>query len=174
MSEITIRRGVAADAPAILELYITVATVSGGLARMPDEMRLDYVEECVANSLQSGLILIAERDGRVVGELHTYGAGLKKFAHSLGNLTVAVHPDAQGQGLGKRLFERLLAHVRDHRPDIVRVELITQESNVRGQRLYESVGFRRQGRFEQGILGPDGKLEGDIPMAWLRFPPERQ
>jgi putative acetyltransferase len=159
---------VASDAPAILGLYITVATVSGGLARMADEMTLAYVEECVAKSLANGVVLIAERGGRVVGELHTYGAGLRKFAHVLGSVTVAVHPEAQGQRVGRRLFDVMLAEVREHRPDILRIELLTQESNVRGQRLYESVGFKRQGQFEGAILGPNGKPECDIPMAWLR------
>jgi ribosomal protein S18 acetylase RimI-like enzyme len=168
MNEITIRPGKASDAPAILELFVTVAARSGGLARMADEMELGYVEDCVAKSLKNGVLLIAERDGKVMGELHTYGAGLKKFAHVLANLTVAVHPDAQGQRVGRRLFDTLLAEVREKRPDILRIELFTQESNVRGQRLYESVGFKRQGWSERAILGPTGELEGDIPMAWLR------
>jgi RimJ/RimL family protein N-acetyltransferase len=165
-----IRAGRRDDSAAILALYVTVARISGGLARMPDEMNLEYVEDCVAKSLKNGVLLVAEGGGRLLGELHAYGAGLKKFEHVLANLTVAVHPDAQGQGLGRRLFETMLTEVREKRPDILRIELFTQESNVRGQRLYESVGFRRQGWSEQAILGPDGELEADIPMAWLRTP----
>jgi putative acetyltransferase len=67
------------------------------------------------------------------------------------------------------LFEALLADVRANRPDITRIELITQESNVRGQRLYESVGFRREGKLEEGIRNQKtGVIENDIPMGWLR------
>jgi len=81
---------------------------------------------------------------------------------------VAVHPLAQGQGIGRKLFERLLDTViRDH-PDITRVELITQETNHRALRLYEGVGFRREGRLAARIMGPDGNLDADIPLAWLR------
>jgi len=163
-----IRAGTAADSAAILELFVTVAGVSGGLARLPHEYNAEFVDECVAKSLANGVLLVAERDGRLVGELHAYGAGLWKFDHVLGNLTVAVHPDAQGQGLGRRLFTVLLAEVLTKRPDILRIELMTQESNVRGQKLYESVGFVRQGKFEKAIRGPDGTPESDIPMAWQR------
>ena len=165
-----IRAGRRNDSAAILELFVKVAEVSGGLARHADEMSLEYVDDCVAKSLANGVLLIAEGDSRVLGELHTYGAGLRKFDHVLANLTVAVHPDAQGQGLGRRLFEALLTEVRDNHPDILRIELFTQESNLRGQRLYESVGFRRQGWSEKAIRGPTGELEADIPMAWQRLP----
>jgi putative acetyltransferase len=86
----------------------------------------------------------------------------------LGNLTVAVSPAAQGRGIGRRLFERLLTEVRLHWPHIQRVELVTQESNQRAQRLYESLGFVREGRMERRIRSPHGGVEADIPMAWLR------
>lgn len=163
-----IRPGRRDDIDAIHRLYLVVAEVSGGLARLPDEIDAGYIADFVDRALKDGVMLVAENDGRVVGELHTYRNGLRKFDHVLGSLTVAVHPDAQGKGIGRRLFEALLAEVRDNWPHIVRVELITQESNVRGQKLYESVGFRRQGRFELGIRGPDGRPESDFPMAWIR------
>lgn len=165
-----IRPGRTEDAPAIRDLYLTVARRSGGLARHDDEITAAYVEGFVARSEADGVLLVAEAPGLagLAGELHAYRNGLRRFDHVLSGLTVAVHPDVQGQGLGRRLFEALLAEVQAHRPEILRIELITQQSNVRGQRLYESMGFRRQGVFERGIRAADGSLEDDIPMAWLR------
>jgi len=81
---------------------------------------------------------------------------------------VAVHPAAQGQGVGRQLFVMLLDLVTREHPDITRVELITQETNQRALRLYEGVGFRREGRLAGRIRGPDGSLDADIPLAWFR------
>lgn len=168
--QLTIRAGRASDAAAIRELYITVAATSGNLARAPDEMTEEYVASCVSHSLADGVLLIAELAGvnGFAGELHAYRNGLKRFAHVLGALTVAVHPEAQGRGVGRALFEALLDEVLRSRPTIHRIELISSESNLRARKLYESLGFRAEGRFERGIVSPAGELEADIPMAWLR------
>lgn len=123
--------------PAIRDLYLSVAQISGGLARYPEEISVAYVEEFVARSLADGVLLVAADPAKsgLLGELHTYRNGLRRFDHVLSGLTVAVHPETQGRGIGRRLFEALLAEVRTNRPTITRIELITQESNVRGQRL---------------------------------------
>ena len=73
-------------------------------------MNSEYVEGFVSNSLDRGIILVAELEGLtgLAAELHTYRSELRIFRHVLGELTVAVHPDAQGQGIGRKLFERLL------------------------------------------------------------------
>ena len=70
--------------------------------------------------------------------------------------------------MGRALFTTLLDTVTRERPDIVRVELMTAERNHRAQRLYESVGFIREGRLDRAIRGVDGTPEADIPMAWFR------
>ena len=57
--------------------------------------------------------------------------------------------------------------VQDH-PDITRVELITSETNHRALRLYEGMGFRREGRLAGRVMWPDGTLDADIPLAWFR------
>lgn len=81
---------------------------------------------------------------------------------------IAVHPEAQGRGVGRLLFTRLLGIVARDSPAIVRVELIARESNAHAIALYESVGFRREGRFEARVRSVDGGLEADTPMAWMR------
>ena len=141
----------------------------GGIARSPGEVTGEYVEGFVSASLDRGIILVAELEGLtgLAGELHTYRSELAIFRHVLGELTVAVHPAAQGQGVGRQLFASLLDLVKREHPDITRVELITQETNQRALRLYEGVGFRREGRLAGRIRGPDGSLEADVPLAWF-------
>lgn len=154
-------------------MHIAVATRSGGIARYADEVTESYVHEIITRGTERGIILVAQdvEAGAILGELHTYSHGLRRLSHVLTALTVAVHPDAQGQGIGRRLFETLIDHVRAHRPDILRIELITQESNVHARRLYEAVGFREEGRLQQAILSTEtGLPETDVPMAWLRNP----
>ncbi len=165
-----IRRATRDDIPAIERLYITVASTTGGLARQPDEISRDYIAGFVTRSLNDGEIVVAEVpdiDG-VAGELHTYRNPLRLFSHVYTNLTVAVHPEVQGRGVGRALFTTLLEKVTREHPDIVRVELMTAERNHRAQRLYESVGFIREGRLDRAIRGEDGTPEADIPMAWFR------
>jgi len=167
-----LRHGRREDASAIRQLYKAVAATPGGIARAPAEVTTDYVNDFVSHSLDRGILIVAELPGLsgLAGELHTYRSDLRVFNHVLGDLTVAVHPAAQGQGIGRALFVRLLEAVtRDH-ADVTRVELITYESNVRALKLYESLGFRREGRLEGRIRSPAGGLEADIPMAWLRAP----
>ena len=165
-----IRRATRDDIAAIGQLYITVASTTGGLAREPDEISRDYIEGFVTRSLHDGEIVVAEVAGidGVAGELHAYRNPLRLFNHVYTNLTIAVHPDAQGRGIGRALFSALLDTVARERTDIVRVELMTAERNQRAQRLYESVGFVREGRLDRAIRGADGTPEADIPMAWFR------
>ena len=167
---VSLRRGRAGDVPAIVALYKAVGATPGGIARRPHEVTTEYVSDFVAHSLERGIIIVAEfpDSTRLAGELHAYRADLEVMKHVLGDLTVAVHPEAQGQGVGRRLFIELLDEVKSKHPDITRVELVTQVSNTRAQRLYESVGFVREGLMKSRILGPGGQVEDDIPMAWLR------
>ncbi len=165
-----IRRATRDDIAAIERLYIAVSSTTGGLAREPDEISRDYIDGFVTRSLNDGEIVVAEVAGidGLAGELHAYRNPLRLFSHVYTNLTIAVHPDVQGRGVGRALFRALLDTVARERPDILRVELMTAERNGRAQRLYESVGFVREGRLDRAIRGADGTPEADIPMAWFR------
>ena len=165
MSFVTIRPSTPADAPAVQALYRRVSGASGGLARQPIEITADYVLHFLSRAQAQGVGLVAEQAGQVVAEIHTYATGLHIFAHVLGDLTVAVDAAAQGQGLGRQLFEALQAAVQTRFPHVSRVELLVRESNTRAIALYEQLGFRREGRFEGRVAGAHG-LEADIPMAW--------
>jgi ribosomal protein S18 acetylase RimI-like enzyme len=162
------------DAEAVYELYRAVAARPGGLARAADEITHAYVHDFLNHSREHGLSLVSvtAHEG-VVGEIHAYGRALRSFAHVLGDLTVAVHPQAQGRGIGRALFTRLLAQIQERFPAVVRVELLARESNQHAIALYESLGFRREGRLEARVRGAGGALEADIPMAWMKPGPAR-
>jgi [ribosomal protein S18]-alanine N-acetyltransferase len=82
---------------------------------------------------------VLERDGEVVG----YGV-LSTAADEAHVLNICVHPDAQGQGLGRQLMRRLMDVARWHQ--VRRLFLEVRPSNPRAIALYESLGFATIGR----------------------------
>ena len=151
-----------------MDLYRSTATAGSGLARTPDEMTMEYICGFVHKSLERGIIIVAELENKIIGEIHCYTPGLDIFAHVLGDLTIAVHPQYQHQGIGRNIFNTLLHEVETQRPDILRVELVARESNTKALALYESLGFVIEGRFRKRIPVPGGGFESDLSLAWLR------
>ena len=165
----TLRPAVAADREGIIDLYKKVVRISGGLARAEDEITVEYVDGFIAEAAHNGVHLVMENPatGAIIGEIHCYKPGLKCFDHMLSDLTIAVDPDFQGQGIGKSLFMGVLDEVRENRRDILRVELLTGESNKRALAFYQGIGFTVEGRMPGRYRKPDGVIDTDIPMAWM-------
>ena len=61
-------------------------------------------------------------------------------------LSLAVHPDFQGRGLGRRLLEAGLAHLRAEGAPCVRLEV--RPDNAPARCLYEQHGFQALGTYE--------------------------
>jgi ribosomal protein S18 acetylase RimI-like enzyme len=166
MSEVVVRRPSRSDATAIREVY-RAAAAQGTLARMPDEVDDAYVAGFMA-AAQDGLELVAEAEGTVVGDLHASRLSPRIFAHTLGELTIAVHPDHQGRGIGKRLFTEFMRIVREEMADIERVELFAWDENKGALKLYESVGFKCEGLLPRRVRMDSGEWRNDILYGWLR------
>lgn len=163
---VQIRLVAATDAAQLLELYQAVARQGGGIARVESEVTMPYIQYLLQTVLARGIGIVALFDDRIVAEVHCSRSELSVFRHMLTDLTIAVHPEFQNRGLGRQVFQYLLDHVSQHRPDILRVELITREGNQRAIALYKRLGFREEGRMEGRIMLPDG-LDADVPMAWF-------
>lgn len=165
MSGLTIRATTPADAPAILALHIAAASRGGGLAREADEMDLAGIQAALARPFLNGVALSAWEGDAIAGEIHASRPGPRQFAHNLTDLTVAVHPDFQGRGVGASLFEALFAAAATLTPRIERVELLCRHGNARAVRLYRRLGFVVEGRFPGRVRLPDGTIEDDLAMA---------
>ncbi len=165
MTKIDIRRAIEADTDAIFGVHLRAAEAPIGLARRPDEISRGYVAGFVGNSLERGLIMVAEEDGCIVGAIHAYRPQPRLFAHVLSDLTIAVDPQIQGRGLGRKLFTAFLAEVRAAMPQICRVELFCRPDNPRGYPFYESLGFVIEGRLKSRVRTADGALIDDLFMG---------
>lgn len=153
--------------PEILDLYRLVAQVSGNLARISEEISGEYVKNFLKKSQDFGISMIAFEGMNIIGEIHAYKLEPKVFSHVLSELTIVVHPDFQGKGVGRTLFSAFLTEVETRRNDILRVELISRESNKKAIQFYSTLGFQQEGRLEKRIDSGDGTFEADIPMAWI-------
>ena len=100
---------------------------------------------------RDGLEFMFEDQGRIRGEIHASRAGIASLDHMLTELTIAVAPDWQGQGVGRRLFQALLDEVSMQMAHITRVELFCRSSNQRAR-----------------VNNSRGIAETDTIMAWLR------
>lgn len=172
VTQFFIRKASPEDTNGIFELYKRVSKEIGGLARVENEITNSYIENFSQKSFENGLQFVVTdslSEPAVIAEIHCYQLEPGVFQHILSELTVAVHPDYQGKGLGKKLFQTLLDEIQFNRPDILRVELIARESNSRAIQLYEKLGFKIEGRFENRICNGKNSFEADIPMAWFPF-----
>ena len=166
----TIRLANTHDEEAIYKLYKAVSQNVGGIARQESEITSDYIKTNLEKSILKGICLVIENLGNtneLIAEIHCYKPEPKVFSHVLSDLTIVVHPNYTGKGIGHLIFSSLLNKIETDYNTILRVELIARESNLKAIKLYQSLGFVIEGKFEKRIKNNDGSFEADIPMAWI-------
>ena len=157
------------DVDRLIKLYKSVAGMRGGIVRLEHEITSEYVHNFCERSLDTGLIVVAEHPDDpniLIAEIHAYAHGVEAFDHVLGNLTLVVHPDFHGKRIGRTILTIFLEEIGRNRPNIGKVELISRETNEKAIALYQSMGFRIEGRLEMRAKATDGHYEADIPMGW--------
>jgi ribosomal protein S18 acetylase RimI-like enzyme len=165
-----VRKASSGDFSKIFILYKKVSKFPEGIARNTGEITEEYIQHFMQNAAEKGIELVIdnpENKNEILGEIHCYKWGIEKFNHVLTELTIAVSPEFHGQGVGKLIFTHLLNLVENERPDVLRIELVAQESNERASGFYKKMGFTVEGRFENRIKLNSYNFEADIPMAWF-------
>ena len=158
------------DIPALVTLHKKVATTPNGIARNPEEINEKTVGDFVEKSLEKGLCFVIENPANpqeLISEIHCFKHEPSAFKHTLGNLTLVVHPDFQGRGFGRKIFSHLLNEIKNNHPSIRRVELSVRDNNHGAMKLYKALGFEVEGVMRDRILDAEGKLGGDVMMALL-------
>jgi len=171
MEKFKIRPATTQDLTLIYELYKSVSEHVGGILRTSDEITHEYVLQFSKKAAKNGIQLVIEdiSNHQLVGEVHCSKPGPKVLDHVLSELTIVIHPDFQNRGLGRQLFTNLLNIVKTARTDILRVELIARESNVKAIKMYESLGFEIEGKLKNRIKSDQYTFESDVMMGWNNY-----
>lgn len=152
----------------VVALYRSVAAIPGGLARDVNEISSEYIHDFLQKSFRKGLSIAAfeHESGQLIAEIHGYSPEPKVFSHVISDVTIAVHPQYQGKGIGSEMFRVFIQNIREKQIHIRRIELIARESNGKAIELYQRLGFVIEGKLIGRINGING-FEADIPMALL-------
>ena len=129
----SVRLAAPADLPAIRDIVTAAyARYLDRMDRPPAPMLADYAAE-----VESGRVWVA-------GEPVTGLIELTETGDSLHVANVAVHPSAQGTGLGRRLME--FAEEQARQRGLTRLDLYTNEVMTENQAIYARLGYRETAR----------------------------
>ncbi len=106
-------------------------------------------------------------DGTVIGCAGLQVASNPRMRH-VGSVGLFIHVDYQGMGVGTALMETLL-DLADHWLMLVRVELEVFTDNERAIRLYEKLGFEKEGLLRMTTVR-GGRYVDEYKMARIRLP----
>ena len=110
--------------------------------------------------------LVAEVAGRVLGTARLRVWAEARFCHSA-NLTISVHDEARGKGVGGALMRGLCA-LADGELGLFRIQLEVDADNTPAIALYQKMGFETEGRL-RGFKLREGKLIDALVMARVRL-----
>ena len=169
------------DALGLLAFERALAADGRGMVKGLDDLPehpadIDHnVREWLTLAPWQGVRFVQEGDdGRIVGEGSLRRMGPSMIDH-VAVLALGVHPDVQGQGLGRAMMNALLAWARSPpshpsgraRP-VRRVELYLRADNDRALSLYTSLGFALEGRRARFVRLPGDRFIDDLVMGlWL-------
>ncbi len=79
---------------------------------------------------------------------------------------LAIHPDFSGKGHGRQMIKEILAYAKQQ--GLLRIELSTATINQKAIRLYEKMGFEKEGILRKYThLKKEGKFLDEVSMAYL-------
>jgi ribosomal protein S18 acetylase RimI-like enzyme len=164
-----IRPATAEDASALWEAEVEIAKIPGRLVSRPNELLLDAFVKKIHELGPRDCYVVAVDGDEVVGHAFLEPMTLTAVQHVY-RLTIIVHPGQNGRGIGTALLTHLQRWAA-RTAAVGKIELLVRHTNTDAIRLYQRLGFTKEGRFKDRVRLPDGEFVDDIAMAW--FPPTR-
>lgn len=111
----------------------------------------------------SGVMLLALCDGEIVGNADIRSSRYRRTQHRA-EFGMSVRQDCRGQGVGKALLKGIITIAKENSL-IKKLELGVIEKNQSAIKLYESFGFKEEGRSIKGFCSDDGEYLDEIRMG---------
>ncbi|HEY0255423.1 MAG TPA: GNAT family N-acetyltransferase [Kofleriaceae bacterium] len=166
--EVTIRPAVPGDASRLVAHLKTLAAEPGiNIPMALDEVATVEDERARLETFEDhprALVLVAERDGELLGELTIRAISPRRAVAHVASLGMSVRADARGQGVGTALLESAIEWAKT--AGIIRIELYVYARNAPAIALYEKAGFVTEGTRRAFIKEGDEFLD-DLVMGLL-------
>ncbi len=165
-TRVTIRVTQPGDAEALHGHLLASAHEGEFVVSFPDEVPpVDELARRIArhNAAPNDLNLLAlSPDGAIVGDLLAHGGARRRVAHNV-HFGLGVAPGWRDRGLGRALIGVMLAWARSHL-SVRKVSLSVFANNPRAIHLYQTLGFREDGRRPGEIQTTPGVFVDDVQM----------
>lgn len=155
---IKIRKAELGEGNIVLDFYYhLIDDMQGAVYPLKWEKGVYPILSDIVFALKEGTLYVAEEEENIVGAFivnHIQGEGYQLVDwNKKGNDTeiavlhlLAVSPKCQGQGLGKKMLQKVVEVCK--KENDISIRLDTLPWNVPGKRLYEKFGFQYKGDIE--------------------------
>ena len=172
---VTIRSANPDDARAFNDFIRESYLSNAYLVRRPEEYSTSIRDErrrlLSYADARDEIVLLAEHGDEMVGLVTTRVDRRIRARHNI-ELGIALADGWRGKGLGRALMEALIRWAESV-PSLRRLELHVLADNATAIALYESLGFRPEGRRTHAVRQDDGSYVDDIIMnRWVIAPEE--
>lgn len=168
--KITIREAVEADAEGILDFGRELFANTDQVLTMPHEFNytIEQEHEMIRDHAvrNDALLLVATDGDKIVGLMNFSCHKKTKMNHS-GEMGVSIRPGYQQNGIGRAMLQLLLKWA-ETAGQVEKIILNVFHTNLHGIRLYESLGFKTEGRQLKAIRQPDGSYADMITMSYFK------
>ena len=165
-TEVVLRCAQESDASALLVAVGTIVADGEGMVSEPDEFSKTEEEEKAwirsLNDHPRQLLLIAEVDGRIVGNIDFHNPKRRRLAHT-GEFGMSVQPGWRNRGVGGALLRALIEWAHGVK-EIEKISLKVRADNPRAIALYKKHGFVQCGFARDAMKLSDGTYVDDITM----------
>lgn len=138
---ITIRAAESEDYPSIAQIYDHPLVVEQSSQR--PYLGVEKISEMFVAQRENVIVVVAETSGTIVGYLAVH-LNSKPRARHVAAISMAVHPDHQGLGVGSELMAKAI-ELADQWLNLVRLELTVYADNRAAIHLYRKYGFEVEG-----------------------------
>lgn len=163
LPEILIRPAKIEDANEIVEAEREIAKDPGYFCSQPSELTLENVINTITAFRDgSGVYLVAELDGKLIGHAFLERSNLQSLRH-VADLNIAVYLGWQKKGIGTILLTHVIEWAKKSGA-ILKIQLNVRASNSAAISLYKKMGFKEEGRLKNRVKIKDGYID-DIIMG---------
>ena len=155
------------DAQTYLELGKSIMSENIYSLTKAEELTITLEQErdWIISSLENPnhLIVVAELEGKIIGQLNFSNGHKERIAHN-GEFGMGVHKNFRGMGIGRLLLEKLIEWCRENET-IEKINLCVHQTNDRAIKLYQDLGFKKEGVRMKDLKYSDGTYVNTVFMG---------